>query len=232
MGKQITILILILAPLTGWAQQLYNSDINNPRYDDRRIVTYGFSIGTHTASLRLKYSDYFTTPAMDSVHSIVPLKSPGFSLGFIANFKIADFVDARITPKVTFSEYDLQYNYIGSTPSIETVESVSVDFPLMLKYKSQRRNNTRMYLIGGITSSIEATGKTSLEEDLNVLQFNGFDLLADFGFGFDLYYPLFKFSPEIRFAFGLTDITGSNNDFTVGIKELKAKTISIYFHFQ
>jgi len=56
--------------------------------------------------------------------------------------------------------------------------------------------------------------------------------MADFGFGFDLYYPLFKFSPEIRFSFGLLDVVGSNNDFTAGIKELKSKTVSIYFHFQ
>jgi len=224
----------MLTPLMGWAQQQFNSEINNPRYDDRRIVSYGFSIGTHTASLRLKYSNYFTTPAIDSVHSILPLKKPGFSLGFIVNLKIAPFFDTRLTPKVTFSEYALQYNYIGIGPksSIETIESVAVDFPLLVKYKSQRRNNTRMYVIGGVTTSIEATAKTSLDEDLDVLQFNGFDLLADVGFGFDLYYPLFKFSPEIRFAFGLTDVIGSNNDFTAGIKEIKTKTISIYFHFQ
>lgn len=214
------------------AQQQFSGEVNNPRYDERRLVTYGFSFGAHTASLRLKYSDYFTTPAMDSVHSIVPLKKPGFSLGFIVNFRIAPFFDARITPKVTFSEYALQYNYVGRSPNIVTIESVGVDFPLLLKYKSQRRDNIRMYVLGGVTTSIEAAGKTELEEDQGILQLNGVNLMADFGFGFDLYYPLFKFSPEIRFAFGLIDVIGSNNDFTAGIKELKTKTVSIYFHFQ
>ena len=221
----------MLAAFAAKAQQAGNQ-VNNPRYDERRIVTYGFSLGAHTASLRLKYSDYFTTPAMDSVHSIEPLKKPGFSLGFIVNFRLADFFDARITPKVTFSEYVLKYNYIGTPPATETIESVGVDFPLLLKYKSQRRDNARMYVIGGITPSIEAAGKTNLEEDQKVLQLEGINLMADFGFGFDLYYPLFKFSPEIRFAFGLIDVTGSNNDFTAGIKDLKTKTVSIYFHFQ
>lgn len=214
------------------AQQQFSGEVNNPRYDERRLVTYGFSFGAHTASLRLKYSDYFTTPAMDSVHSIVPLKKPGFSLGFIVNFRIAPFFDARITPKVTFSEYALQYNYVGRSPNVVTIESVGVDFPLLLKYKSQRRDNIRMYVLGGVTTSIEAAGKTELEEDQGILQLNGVNLMADFGFGFDLYYPLFKFSPEIRFAFGLIDVIGSNNDFTAGIKELKTKTVSIYFHFQ
>ncbi len=207
-------------------------EVNNPRYDERRLITYGFSFGFHTASLRLKYSDYFTTPAMDSVHSIVPLKRPGFSLGFIVNFRLAPFFDARITPKVTFSEYNLQYNYVGKASSIETIESVGVDFPILLRYKSQRRDNIRMYIIGGITTSIEAAGKTELAEDQSLLQLENLNLMAEVGFGFDLYYPLFKFSPEIRFAFGLIDVVGSNNDFTAGISELRNKTVSIYFHFQ
>jgi outer membrane protein with beta-barrel domain len=214
------------------AQQQFSGEINNPRYDERRLVTYGFSFGMHTSSMRLTYSDFFTNPAMDSVHSIVPLKKPGFSLGFIVNFKLAPFFDARITPKVTFSEFALQYNYIGRSAATETIESVGVDFPILLKYKSQRRNNVRMYVLGGITSSIEAAGKTELEEDQDILQLNGVNVMADFGFGFDLYYPLFKFSPEIRFAFGLIDVVGSNNDFTAGINDLKSKSVSIYFHFQ
>ena len=222
----------MFAPLTIMAQQQFSGEINNPRYDERRLVTYGFSFGAHTSSLRLKYSDYFTVPAMDSVHSIVPLKKPGFSLGFIVNFRLAPFFDARLTPKVTFSEYALQYNYIGRDAAIETIESVGVDFPILLKYKSQRRDNIRMYVLGGVTTSIEAAGKTELAEDEGLLQLNGVNIMADFGFGFDLYYPLFKFSPEIRFAFGLVDVVGSNNDFTAGIKELKTKTVSIYFHFQ
>jgi len=214
------------------AQQQFSGEVNNPRYDERRLVTYGFSFGFHTSSLKLTYSDFFTAPAMDSVQSIMPLKKPGFSLGFIVNFRLAPFVDARITPKVTFSEYALQYNYIGQNSLTETIESVGVDFPILFKYKSQRRSNIRMYILGGVTPSIEAAGKTELAEDQGVLQLNGVNLMADFGFGFDLYYPLFKFSPEIRFSFGLIDVVGSNNDFTAGIKDLKSKSVSIYFHFQ
>ncbi len=121
---------------------------------------------------------------------------------------------------------------MGRGSSVETIESVGVDFPILFKYKSPRRDNIRMYIIGGITPSIEAAGKTELDEDQNLLQLERVNFMADFGFGFDLYYPLFKFSPEIRFSFGLVDIVGSNNDFTAGIKELKNKTVSIYFHFQ
>ena len=55
------------------------------------------------------------------------------------------------------------------------MESTGVEFPVLFKYKSQRRNNLRMYLIGGITPIIEAAGKSSLEEDLSRLQIEKFN---------------------------------------------------------
>jgi len=210
-----------------------NQEVFNPRYDERKIVTYGFSLAAHSASFKLKYSDYFTSPDMDSVHSILPRKRPGFKLGFIVNFKLAQFLDARITPTVSFSEYVLEYNYVGGDQFNELVESTGVEFPLLLKYKSQRRNNMRMYVIGGITPIIEAAGRSELEEDLNRLQLEKINTNLEIGFGFDMYYPLFKFSPEVRFAYGMVNLlTDSVNIKNAGLSDLRTKTLTFYFHFQ
>ncbi|MEN8247577.1 MAG: porin family protein [Bacteroidota bacterium] len=232
MGKKIIILLLVF--FTGaklYAQVV--EEVFNPRYDERKTVTYGFSLAVHSASYTLKYSDYFVSPDMDSVHSILPRKSPGFKLGFIVNFKLAQFLDVRVTPTVAFSEYKLEYNYVGGEQYVELVESTGVEFPLLLKYKSQRRNNTRMYIIGGITPVIEASGRSNLEEDMGRLQVDKWNTQVELGFGFDLYYPLFKFSPEIRFAYGLTDVLGPTiNNKSIGLDQLKTKSLTLYFHFQ
>ena len=39
------------------------------------------------------------------------------------------------------------------------VENTMVEFPILLKYKSERRGNIRMYMIGGVKPGIEASGK-------------------------------------------------------------------------
>lgn len=162
-----------------------------------------------------------------------PKKRPGFKLGFIVNFKLAQFLDLRITPTVSFAEYILEYNFVGGNQFTELVESTGVEFPVLFKYKSQRRNNLRMYLVGGITPIIEAAGKSSLEEDLSRLQIEKFNANLELGFGLDMYYPLFKFSPEVRFAYGLVNVLSSHeNAKSVGIEELHTKTLSFYFHFQ
>ena len=197
------------------------------------MVTYGFSLGVHFTSYKLKYSDYFTTPAMDSVHSILPRKKPGFKLGFIVNFRLAQFLDVRITPTVAFAEYELEYNYVGGNQYSELFESTGVEFPILFKYKSQRRNNIRMYVVGGVTPIIEAAGKSGLEEDLNRLQLETFNANLEIGFGFDLYYPLFKFSPEVRFSYGLVDILSPViNDKSIGLEDLRTRSLSFFFHFQ
>ena len=232
LGKKVALLGLAVLLFSNALAQS-DTDMFNPRYDERKIITYGFSLGFQTTAYQLKYSDFFVDPAMDSVHSILPKKRPGFKLGFIVNFKLAQFLDVRLTPTVSFAEYILEYNYVGGEQFTELVESTGVEFPILFKYKSQRRNNLRMYLVGGITPIIEAAGKSSLEEDLTRLQIEKFNANLELGFGLDMYYPLFKFSPEVRFAYGLVNVLSPiANDKSAGLDELRTKTLSFYFHFQ
>jgi len=204
---------------------------NNPNYDDRKL-TYGFLIGLHTTTYQIKYSDLFVTPAMNNIHSVTPDWKFGFSLGFIVNRRLNDQLDFRITPKVAFYEHELTYVYMDNTPTdTRLVETTVVELPLLLKYKSQRRGNVRMYMIGGIKPGIEASGqKESKEATVEVKTQN---LSLEGGFGFDLYYPLFKFSPEIRFSRGIANmLDNTTNQFGAPLKRINTNTISIYFLFQ
>jgi hypothetical protein len=127
----------------------------------------------------------------------------------------------------------LEYNYLNAPQRVEVEESTVVEIPFLVKYKSARRKNTRMYLIGGITPGYEASGTSDLEENADLLQIERFNLSAEFGFGLDLYYPLFKFSPEIRFSKGLLNLLSDKpNDLSAGLDALKTNVISLYFHFQ
>ena len=136
---------------------------NNPNYDERKI-TYGFLIGLHTTAYQMKYSDRFVTPQFDTAYAVEAPWSPGFSLGFIVNYRLADLFDLRITPKVAFYEHRLKYLFTDDTPTQEQiVETTMVELPLLLKYKSERRGNIRMYMIGGVKPGIEASGKNRIE---------------------------------------------------------------------
>lgn len=232
-GRKIVIVVslLLLVTTAGYAQRTRWVQKNNPNYDDRKL-TYGFLIGLHTTSYQLKYSDKFVTPEFDTLHSVVPGWKAGFALGFIVNYRLTEFLDARITPTVGFYENKVTYYFTDDTKTAEqNIASTMVEFPVLLKYKSERRGNIRMYMIGGIKPAIEASGKKDVEE--TVLEIKHANMSLEAGFGFDLYYPLFKFSPEIRFSRGIVNMLGNDtNRFGQPLQRVNTNTVTVYFLFQ
>lgn len=209
-----------------WARQ------HNPNYDLRKI-TYGFSIGIHTSAYQVKYSDQFVTNKFDTVHSVIGEFKPGFSLGFLVNLRLNEFLDLRLMPKAGFYDHQLTYRYTDHSFKTQLVETTLVEFPLLLKYKSMRRGNVRMYMIGGVTPAIEASGKNDAQAASAVLDIKKSNLSLDAGMGFDFYFPLFKLSQEIRFSRGITNMLGSGTSiYSDPIKRLNTNTISVYFIFQ
>ncbi|HYG19068.1 MAG TPA: porin family protein [Ohtaekwangia sp.] len=226
-------LLLMPCALVCEAQKSRWARRNNPNYDDKKL-TYGFLIGLHTSAYQIKYSDSMVvTPKFDTLHSVNPSWSSGFSLGFIVNYRLTDFLDIRLTPKVAFYEHRLTYLFTDDTPrKEELVETTMVEFPVLLKYKSERRGNIRMYMIGGVKPAIEASGKNEEDESGN-LGIRGSNLSLEAGFGFDLYYPLFKFSPEIRFSRGITNLLGDRtNAYGTPLQRINTNTITVYLLFQ
>jgi hypothetical protein len=234
-GPKIIALLAIIFSMVGeaHAQKVSWLKKRNPNYDSKRL-SYGFLIGLHSSAYQIKYSDHFVTQQFDSVHSVDAKWSPGFSLGFIVNYRLEELWDLRLTPKVAFYEHRLMYTYTDETPTHEElVETTMVEFPILLKFKSERRENLRMYMIGGIKPGIEASGKKDIENTTTVLEVKGANLSLDLGFGLDIYYPLFKFSPEIRFSRGMMDVLNNKtNQYGLPLQRVNTNMITLYLLFQ
>lgn len=229
---KIILLGCVMAAGSLHAQSYKWARRNNPNYDERKL-TYGFLIGLHTTAYQIEYSDSIVSPSLDSLHSIVPDWRPGFSLGFIVNYRLTEFLDLRLTPEVAFYEHRLRYNYTDGTFIDENVETTMVEFPLLLKYKSMRRGNVRMYMIGGFKPGIEASGKKEIENTTTQLEVKNLSLNLEAGIGFDLYFPLFKFSPEVRFSRGISDVLdNTENKFGQPLRRVNTNTITVYLLFQ
>jgi hypothetical protein len=223
----IALLIVHLAQgqIFKWAYQ------NNPNYDNR-LISYGFMIGLHTSAYQVQYSDQFVTAKFDTVHSVMAEFSPGFSLGFLVNYRVHEFVDLRVMPKAGFYTHKLRYTYTDATTALQFVESTHVELPILLKYKSMRRGNVRMYMIGGVTPGIELSGKNELKSSASI-DIRRSNVQLEGGIGFDFYFPLFKFSQEIRFARGIINVLGDDPSvFRDPLQRLNTNTIAVYFVFQ
>lgn len=236
-GLQVGLLLLLtMFAVTANAQETVNMNQENLSYGETRFISFGFLLGGHSSSLRPKFSKAFTSPAFSDTINITTGSPFGFSIGFLTNFKVAQYLDIRLMPKVAFYDYKLSFQ--TTTPNDEAVKDALADFttvdvPISFKYKSMRRGNHRMFITGGVTQIIDVTGKKQKEENSeNGLRLNGNNTTADIGFGADFFFPLFKFSPEIRYSYGLTNVLDSrSNNLSRAFDRMGTQVIGIYLVF-
>ena len=87
-------------------------------------------------------------------------------------------------------------------------------------------------MVGGVKPGIE-TGAKKKEKPNTDLRLNSFDFAVDYGVGLDIYYPLFKFSPEIRISHGLYNmLIHDPNAYSQSLLKLTTHTITLYLHFE
>jgi hypothetical protein len=210
-------------------------------YDDR-FLHYGFFLAINKSQFKVTTSPYFraqqldTSKISDSSALVVmnSIPSIGFTTGFIVNFRIFNLLDVRLLPTVSFYQRYVEFENLKSVRNVELKQSTFsfIELPIMLKFKSQRRNNSRMYMVAGIKPALEVgSKKNEIQQDR--LRANIFDFNVEYGCGFDLYYPLFKFSPEIRFSHGFSNLLINDpNEYARSINSMLTHTVTLYFNFE
>ncbi|MEN7551405.1 porin family protein [Rapidithrix thailandica] len=239
-GKKIIIAgsLFILACFFNDVYAQRQRVINLPDYD-RKTMHYGFQIGVFQSTMALKHSEYFASvdnPSPESVISVNPISRPGFSLGFVANFALKDELwDLRLLPNVSFYNRALEYTFAnGQTETLEK-EMTFVEVPFMLKYKSMRRGNHRMFMQAGLTGGVKVGGKKEEEGQDENFDFNRYNLEVSYGFGFHFYMQMFNFSPEIRFSHGLVNLfkrPSQSNEYSQPIERLTTHKITLFLNFE
>jgi len=230
MKKSCTVFLLFIIYFDTFSQ---SSTFNLSGYDDTK-VHYGFLLGAHSSYYRLEYSSFFSSSNYSNLHSILPDVSPGFKLGFISDFSIYYPFDLRTLLQVSFQEFKVDYLYDDGTVFSDVRPATFLESPILIKYKSKRRKNSRMFIIGGIKPSLEIGAKNKDEAGKDILELRAFDVSLEIGFGADLFFPLFKLSPEIRYSRGLFNMINDNsrNEYNLPIDKIIVHNISFFFTFE
>jgi hypothetical protein len=225
----IVILFLTISTcLPAIAQRKYVQQ-NLPGHD-LKPMHYGLFLAINASRFQLEHSKYFVDRQRDTLR-VNPKFGPGFALGFVINKRITDYIDLRFVPGGSFYSRTVEYKVNNKEVSHE-LSAIAIDFPLLFKFKSDRRGNSRMYFVGGAKAGIDfgnkKKGNTSTE-----LEANNVDLALEYGVGLELFYPYFKFAPEIRFSNGLINRYASGvNPYSRSTQGLKSNTITLYINFE
>jgi hypothetical protein len=237
--KQVSVFFVLIALGGGEAfAQKTVFQHNLPHHDSKR-VHYGLYLGIHSARFRIQHSDSLVrSMAAGSDVQVNPKFFPGFGGGLVLNIRANDYMDVRFVPGVGFYSRIIEFSGLSDPAQTEPVVveqevgSLFVELPLLLKYKSQRRGNTRVYFVAGAKPGFDLTSKRKNAED-GGLRATERDLTVEYGIGLDLYYPFFKFSPELRFSHGLMDLkVPDNNIYSNSLRRMSTHTVTLYFFFE
>jgi len=210
-----------------------SSRINLSGYDDVK-THFGFLLGLHSSYYRFDYSADYISPDFSDLHSIHSKSLPGFKLGFISDFSLYYPFDLRTLLQVSFSEFRMDYYYLDGSVFSDIRPSTFLESPILLKYKSKRRKNHRMFIIAGLKPSLEIGAKNKDEAGKDILDLRSFDVSFELGFGSDIFFQLFKLSPEIRYSRGLRNILNKKNIniYNRPIDKIIVHNISFFFTFE
>lgn len=231
----IAILLLCLS-LSSMAQKRHGMP-NLQKYDKQRFH-FGFALGFNqfdfTMRSKANLAEY------DSLMKIFTSPLSGFNLGIVTNLRLGEYFDLRFIPGLSFGDRVLNYSikYYDGTEftTYKNIESVYLDFPLMVKFKSSRMHNVRAYVIGGMQYSrdlISNARKQATNPREVYLKIYPDDFQAQAGVGFDFYLTYFKFSTELKMSFGLNNILKwESNMYATSVTSLKSRIIQISFLFE
>ena len=179
-------------------------------YDhDTKPYYFGITLGANLARFQTELHSRFLQ--YDSVYVAEPANSGGMTLGLLATARISNRFQVRFNPQLMFLErsivYKLKYPDIdGETDVTKKVESVTVAFPLQLKFQSDRIGNFRVYMMAGIKGEIDLASNARAKRAEDLVKINKYDYGPELGLGFNFYFPSFILSPEIKISNGLNNI--------------------------
>jgi hypothetical protein len=213
---------------------------------DQNDLSFGFSFSYITSNFKIVKKPDWRNPFFDagsnkyitdSLNSISSGRLPGFAIGFLTRYRLTEHLEARVTPSIVFSDRALTYTYATSSEDVtKQIQTTSVDFPLLLKLKSDRIQDFRAYILGGAKYTI-AVGKGMSDIGLDPLSklvknTGGFGSY-EAGIGCDIYFEFFKLSPEIKISNSFGNVlVPENQPFSSPISKLSLHTIMFSLYFE
>jgi len=215
-----------LIAFAGFAQQKKYVRVFHEYYDEKPLhfgflfgfVSSNFNVSTNT---ELPGGTYLYSP-----------RNFGFQIGGLANYSLNPHWEAKSGVNIALYDRQLSLDAGGTVPEVLTRESTWLEIPALIKYRSIRRKNHRVYMIGGLKFGVEA----NVKKKSSALTTNTADLSLEYGFGLEQFFQFFKFTPEIRFSHGLVNMYSdpgrAGSPWYKNVNNLKTHTVSLIINFE
>ena len=216
--------LVLLGCGESFAQHRQSQKIVFRRFDDHHKIAFGYFVMVQAVRYHLNFTEEY---ADNRFNSIVSSTRSGFSLGFNGAYRFDPLWELTVQPLVSFTEFG--FAVAGGVSSVSRQAQVQshVGMPIMVSYKSVRRGNFRMFMNAGVTPELNPMRKNPKE----LVELSKYDVKLNIGFGLTRYYPLFNFSPELRFSYGLINqFVDVDHDLSKDISSMYSRSVSLLFN--
>ena len=238
--RLLFLLLICMLLWGGSAQAQHQGGVkvqNLPNFDLRRFH-FGFLLSYNTSDFYIKQKTQ--APFRDSLMVLDHLKQPGFNLGIVASLNLNDNLSVRFLPTLSFQERLLQYKFLDPDGEVvffqKPVESTYLEFPFLLKLRSDRINNFACYMITGGKVSIDMATQKDVNQALDdevVIKLEKYDYSVEVGGGVDFFLPYFKFGIELKTGIGIPNLLIDDaTRFSAPIESMRSKVWVLTFTFE
>lgn len=195
---------------------------------------FGITLGYNQSDFRIYQSKNFIRN--DSFARVESVTGPGFNLGIVSNLRVGDYFDLRFLPTLSFVERTIRY-----TPALQRektvarpIESVLVELPFHVRYKSAPYHDFRLFVIAGVKYSFDVASDSRTRQAAGLVKIAPTDFQIEYGAGIQFFFPYFIFSPEFKISQGLNNVLIFNDRLEQSnvLERVLSRTFTLSVHFE
>lgn len=203
---KIVIFVLSCSILTGIVAQSDDIEIS-------KKCSFGFNMG-------INYSSILSKSELPNNASIQ--NGPGYRLGILAHFDLSKTIFFSPKAALSFNSGSIDFANIDGTHTPYNIMPTSLDAAFHIGCMDRNKGVSPYFYIGPSISLPIPT------DNFNSGTFNtGKNLSVDFGIGLDKGFQHFRFSPELKYSYGLVNINKNPQ-----LQSVYFHNISLIFNFR
>ncbi|MCH1582828.1 MAG: PorT family protein [Flavobacteriales bacterium] len=230
-------IVLVCVLASGFGAHSQTAKQNLAKFD-YRSYHFGFLLSGNSSSFNFNLRPDFTFS--DSLLSVENNALSGFNLALLASLNVNNTIRIRFIPGLSFQDRGMLYRFRAPDGTIQPInvrtESVYLDFPLLIKLRTDRIGNFAPYALFGGKLSRDMQSQADVNQSLQdgyILKLAKGNASLDFGAGADFFLPFFKFSVEMKTEFGMRNVLiQDDTPFSAAFDQLRTRSFIISFTFE
>jgi hypothetical protein len=202
--RKIILIILGVFLFTGLRAQMNYLEKGN------KLIYFGIAVGVNYGDYKVVRKPKIDALQTDSIKLVGAKFGPGFDLGIIGNLQFHKYWDVRVVPTLSFSDKSIEFTDQDDRITTKTISSIYLSLPLYLRYKSKPIKDFRFFVLGGMRYNYDLNSNSNERNTESQILVNKHDIGAEMGFGFQIFFPSFVLSPEIKVYHSLSNIKQPN----------------------